>query len=103
MAELALSLSRRRSLQSECLLPRHLGRTAVLVLASPAIEAVFAAITSTLKSGDDVRLIGFGSFSVSARAARDGRNLRTGETISIAASKAPKFSAGKAVKDAVNG
>lgn len=71
--------------------------------ADKAIEAVFAAISSTLKSGNDVRLVGFGSFSVSARAAREGRNPRTGKTITIAASKAPKFSAGKALKDAVNG
>lgn len=71
--------------------------------ADKAIEAVFAAITASLKSGDDVRLVGFGSFSVSARAAREGRNPRTGQTIPIAASKAPKFSAGKALKDAVNG
>ncbi len=71
--------------------------------ADKAIEAVFAAITASLKSGDDVRFVGSGSFSVSARAAREGRNPRTGKTITIAASKALKFSAGKALKDAVNG
>lgn len=71
--------------------------------ADKAIEAVFAAITASLKSGDDVRLVGFGSFSVTERTVRAGRNPKTGETIVIPASKAPKFSAGKALKDAVNG
>jgi DNA-binding protein HU-beta len=68
-----------------------------------AVDATFDAITSTLKSGDEVRLIGFGSFSVSQRAATEGRNPRTGEKIQIAASKNPKFSAGKGLKDALNG
>ena len=67
-----------------------------------AIDAVFTAITDSLKKGEEVRLIGFGSFSVSARAATTGRNPRTGEAIKIAASKNPKFSAGKGLKDAVN-
>ncbi|HXP98169.1 MAG TPA: FKBP-type peptidyl-prolyl cis-trans isomerase [Telmatospirillum sp.] len=68
-----------------------------------AIDALFAAITQALKDGDDVRLAGFGSFSVSSRAARDGKNPRTGETLAIPASKAPKFASSKALKDAVNG
>jgi len=71
--------------------------------ADNATSAVFDAITAALKGGDDVRLVGFGSFSVSARAAREGKNPRTGEKLVIAASKAPKFSAGKGLKDAVNG
>jgi len=71
--------------------------------ADKAVDAVFAAITGALKSGDDVRLVGFGNFSVSDRPAREGKNPRTGEKLAIAASKAPKFSAGKALKDAVNG
>ncbi len=71
--------------------------------AAKAVDAIFDAITETLKSGDEVRLVGFGSFSVSERAATTGRNPRTGEAIQIAASKNPKFSAGKALKDAVNG
>jgi DNA-binding protein HU-beta len=71
--------------------------------ADKAADAVFSAITAALKDGDDVRLIGFGSFSVSARPAREGKNPRTGEKLTIAASKAPKFSAGKGLKDAVNG
>jgi len=71
--------------------------------AEQATDAVFSAITSGLQDGDDVRLVGFGSFSVTARAARDGKNPRTGETIAIPASKSPKFTAGKALKDAVNG
>jgi len=71
--------------------------------AAKAVDGVLDAITGALKSGDGVQLIGFGNFSVSDRAARQGRNPRTGETIQIAASKHPKFKAGKALKDAVNG
>lgn len=68
-----------------------------------AVEATFDAITNALKSGEEVRLVGFGSFSVASRAASEGRNPRTGEKIQIPASKQPKFSAGKGLKDAVNG
>lgn len=71
--------------------------------AANAVDAVFDTIAGALKSGDGVQLIGFGNFSVADRAARQGRNPRTGETIQIAASKQPKFKAGKALKDAVNG
>ncbi len=71
--------------------------------AGKAVDAVFATITDALKSGDDVRLVGFGTFSVTTRAATTGRNPRTGETIQIPASKQPKFKAGKQLKDAVNG
>ena len=71
--------------------------------AAKAVDGVFDAIAGALKSGDGVQLVGFGSFSVAHRAARQGRNPRTGETIQIAASKLPKFKAGKALKDAVNG
>ncbi|WOI54208.1 HU family DNA-binding protein [Parvularcula sp. LCG005] len=67
-----------------------------------AVDAVFDAITEALKKGDDVRLVGFGTFSASKRAAREGRNPRTGETIQIKASMQPKFSAGKGLKDALN-
>ena len=70
--------------------------------ADKAVDSVFAAITDALKKGDDVRLIGFGTFSVANRAAREGRNPQTGKTIKIAASKAPKFSAGATLKGAVN-
>jgi DNA-binding protein HU-beta len=70
--------------------------------ATRAVDAVFESITSALKSGDSVALLGFGTFVVKARAARAGRNPRTGETIEIAASKVPGFKAGKALKDAVN-
>ncbi len=69
---------------------------------SRAIDAVFDAITATLKKGDDVRLVGFGTFLVTKRAASEGRNPRTGEKITIAASTQPKFRAGKGLKDAVN-
>ena len=67
-----------------------------------AVEAVFDAISEALEKGDKVQLIGFGTFDVSERAAREGRNPRTGETMKIAASKAPIFKAGKALKDRVN-
>ncbi|MBB44311.1 MAG: DNA-binding protein HU [Rhodospirillaceae bacterium] len=67
-----------------------------------AVDAVFDAITSSLKNGTEVRLVGFGTFSVSRRQATTGRNPRTGETIQIAASNQPKFKAGKGLKDAVN-
>ena len=67
-----------------------------------AVEAVFENIRNAMKSGDTVSLVGFGSLSVSDRAARTGRNPRTGEEIQIAASRAPKFKAGKQLKDAVN-
>ncbi len=67
-----------------------------------AVDAVFDCITTSLKSGDEVRVVGFGTFSVSHRAATTGRNPQTGETIQIAASMQPKFKAGKTLKDAVN-
>jgi DNA-binding protein HU-beta len=70
--------------------------------AGRAVDAVFEGVTNSLKGGDSVTLVGFGTFSVSDRAARAGRNPRTGETIQIKASKMPKFKAGKALKDAVN-
>ncbi|WP_343562939.1 HU family DNA-binding protein [Kiloniella sp. b19] len=70
--------------------------------AGKAVDSVFEAIEGALKSGDEVRLVGFGTFSVAARAASQGRNPRTGETIQIPASKQPKFKAGKGLKDAVN-
>ena len=70
--------------------------------AGEAVEATFDAITKALKSGDEVKIIGFGNFTVAKRAASTGRNPRTGETINIAASKSPKFKAGKGLKDAVN-
>ncbi|MCP4010517.1 MAG: HU family DNA-binding protein [Proteobacteria bacterium] len=70
--------------------------------AGRAIDATVAAITDTLSKGDSLSLIGFGTFSISNRAARTGRNPRTGEAIQIKAAKLPKFKAGKALKDAVN-
>lgn len=70
--------------------------------AASAVDAVLDSITSALKSGDEVRLVGFGTFSVAARAASEGRNPRTGEKIQIAASKQPKFKAGKGLKDSLN-
>ena len=70
--------------------------------ATRAVDAVFDSITSALKSGDTVALLGFGTFVVKERAARAGRNPRTNETIQIPASKVPGFKAGKALKDAVN-
>lgn len=70
--------------------------------ATKAVEGVFDAITSSLKKGDEVRLVGFGTFSVSQRKASTGRNPRTGETMTIKASAQPKFKAGKGLKDSVN-
>ncbi len=71
--------------------------------AASAVDAVIEAIKGSLKSGEDVRLVGFGTFSVSDRAATTGRNPRTGEPLQIPASKQPKFKAGKELKEAVNG
>ncbi len=70
--------------------------------AALAVDAVIDAIKASLKQGDDVRLVGFGTFSVADRAATTGRNPRTGEPIQIPASKQPKFKAGKELKEAVN-
>jgi DNA-binding protein HU-beta len=70
--------------------------------ATKAVEAFVDAVTKALKKGDQVAIVGFGSFSVKSRAARQGRNPKTGETINIAASRVPGFKAGKALKDAVN-
>ncbi len=66
-----------------------------------AVDAVFESIADALKKGTEVRLVGFGTFSVGKRAASEGRNPRTGEKIQIAASKTPKFKAGKQLKDAI--
>ena len=71
--------------------------------AASAVDSVIGVITDALKSGDEVRLVGFGTFAVAQRAASQGRNPRTGETIEISASKQPKFKAGRALKDAING
>jgi len=70
--------------------------------AGKAVEAMFDGITNALKQGDEVRLVGFGTFSVSKRKASTGRNPRTGEAMTIKASTQPKFKAGKGLKDAVN-
>lgn len=70
--------------------------------ATRALDTVLDSITDALKAGDQVTLVGFGTFQVKDRAARTGRNPRTGESINIPASKNPSFKAGKALKDAVN-
>ena len=70
--------------------------------AGRAVDAVVDAVTGALQQGTTVSLVGFGTFSVKRRAARQGRNPRTGETIMISASNVPGFKAGKALKDAVN-
>jgi len=70
--------------------------------AGRAVDATVAAITDALKKGESVTLIGFGTFKVSHRAARTGRNPQTGAELKIAARKAPVFNAGKALKEAVN-
>ena len=69
--------------------------------AGAAVDAVLSGISGALSSGDSVSLVGFGTFSVTARAARTARNPRTGDPIQVPASKAPKFKAGKGLKDAV--
>ncbi len=69
--------------------------------AGKAIDGVFQAISNALQKGDEVRLVGFGTFNVAERAKSEGRNPRTGEKIEIPASKLPKFKAGKGLKDAV--
>lgn len=70
--------------------------------AEAALDAVTTVITDALVEGNDVKITGFGNFTVTERAAREGRNPMTGETVQIAASKSPKFKAAKALKDAVN-
>ena len=69
--------------------------------AQAAVDCIFTTITKALKKSDTVTLVGFGTFKVSKRKARTGRNPQTGETIKIKAKKVPKFIAGKALKDAV--
>ena len=70
--------------------------------AGSVVDAFVSSVTKALKSGDKVTLTGFGTFSVSKRAARDGRNPRTGETIKVAAAHVPKFKAGAGLKGSVN-
>ncbi|MEW5107516.1 nucleoid-associated protein HU-beta [Morganella morganii] len=71
--------------------------------AGRALDAILGSVTDSLKGGDDVALVGFGTFTVRERAARTGRNPQTGKEIKIAAAKVPAFRAGKGLKDAVNG
>lgn len=70
--------------------------------AEAAVKAFTDVVAEALKAGNKIQLVGFGTFEVSERAAREGRNPRTGETMTIEASKTPKFKAGKALKDLVN-
>ena len=70
--------------------------------AEKALKAFVDVVTSELKKGEKVQLVGFGTFEVSERSAREGRNPQTGKTMKIEACKAPKFKAGKALKDAIN-
>ena len=70
--------------------------------AASAVEATFDPITTTLKTGGDVKIMGFGNFRVVARAAREGRDPRTGQPVQIRAAKRPRFAAGKGLKEAVN-
>jgi DNA-binding protein HU-beta len=83
----------------------HVAKTTGITKAAAGkvVAAVFDHVTEALKNGEEVRLAGFGSFSVTERGERAGRNPRTGESITLAASKSPKFAPGKALKDAVNG
>ena len=70
--------------------------------AERALKAFTEVVTEELQKGEKIQLVGFGTFEVSERSAREGRNPKTGETMTIEACKAPKFKAGKALKDAVN-
>ena len=70
--------------------------------AEGAVKAFTDTVAEQLKAGDKIQLVGFGTFEVAEREAREGRNPRTGETMTIAASKSPKFKAGKALKDSLN-
>lgn len=72
------------------------------IAAASVVEATFDAITSTLKRGGEVKIMGFGNFRVVKRAAREGRDPRTGAPVKIKASKRPRFAPGKGLKDAVN-
>ena len=82
----------------------HIAKSADISKAAAArsLDAVIDAVTTSLKKNDSVTLVGFGTFSVGERAARSGRNPRTGEVIKIKSAKVPKFRAGKLLKDAVN-
>jgi DNA-binding protein HU-beta len=82
----------------------HIAKAADISKASStrALDAIIDAVTTTLKKDGTVTLVGFGTFSVGKRAARTGRNPRTGDEIKIEAAKVPKFKPGKALKDAVN-
>ena len=82
----------------------HIAKNADLskAAATRALEAAMGAIKTTLRKGGAVTLVGFGTFAVGKRAARTGRNPRTGAAVKIKASKVPKFKAGKALKDALN-
>ena len=70
--------------------------------AESALKAFIDVVSEEMQKGEKIQLVGFGTFEVSERAAREGRNPQTGETMTIAASKSPKFKAGKALKDIVN-
>ena len=70
--------------------------------ATAAVDAVLAAVSEALANDEDVRIVGFGTFTVRNRGLRSGRNFHTGESLSIAASRMPSFKAGKTLKDAVN-
>ncbi|RJX69989.1 HU family DNA-binding protein [Vibrio sinensis] len=85
-------------------LVEHIAENADLSKASAgrALDALIEAVSGTLQAGDQVALVGFGTFSVRTRAARTGRNPKTGEEIQIAEAKVPAFKAGKALKDACN-
>ena len=85
-------------------LVEHISKSADIskVASSRALDALIGAVKTTLHKNGTVTLVGFGTFSVGKRAARTGRNPRTGETIKIDAAKVPKFKPGKALKDAVN-
>ncbi|MFO1226070.1 HU family DNA-binding protein [Roseateles sp.] len=89
---------------NKCELIEHIAKQADIskAAAGRALEALIGGVKSTLKKSGSVSIVGFGSFSITKRAARSGRNPRTGATIKIKSAKVPKFKPGKALKDAVN-
>jgi DNA-binding protein HU-beta len=99
-----LEFLEKRAFVNKTELIEHIAKNADIskAAATRALESTIGAIKTTLKKGGSVSLVGFGTFAVTKRAARTGRNPRTGDTIKIKAAKVPKFRPGKALKDALN-
>jgi len=104
VAQLLRSIFKEGIFVNKSELIEHIARQADIskAAAGRALEALIGGVSSTLKKGGSVSLVGFGTFAVSTRAARTARNPRTGEPIKISKARVPKFRAGKGLKDAVN-